>query len=312
MCFDRENNRQITEYPLYLHEDEKGNSEIIGRKGRKVRRLEMGGGLPSGGEPYKQLVTDSSGVAKWEDRLAYSEPEREIYSASQVEFMTQTAGTGEQYFEAVVSSIALEEGAEYRLMVDGEFVSNEYFECASMNYMGLYFGDGLLAWAEELHRYNDGTRGYCVTEEYIFLINFAPGPHDIAVYKVEETVHKIDPKYLYDTFEIHVDLEVGDTGQVCTSRESYEDIDAAFNAGKVLAVTLTYPESFGMHPERAVITEPGRLFKDLVNNSIVIVLTTNYAGAMIGNTLSMSGMRFASGTKNVEVVTKTFSLTPAT
>ena len=48
MCFDRENNRQITEYPLYLHEDEKGNSEIIGRKGRKVRRLEMGGGIPEG------------------------------------------------------------------------------------------------------------------------------------------------------------------------------------------------------------------------------------------------------------------------
>ena len=73
MCFDRENNRQITEYPLYLHEDEKGNSEIIGRKGRKVRRLEMGGGMPEGGAPYKQLVTDGEGKTVWEDRLAYSE-----------------------------------------------------------------------------------------------------------------------------------------------------------------------------------------------------------------------------------------------
>lgn len=30
-----------------------------------------GGGLPSGGEPYQQLVTDGDGNAKWENRLAY-------------------------------------------------------------------------------------------------------------------------------------------------------------------------------------------------------------------------------------------------
>ena len=28
-----------------------------------------GGGLPSGGAPYQQLVTDGDGNAKWEDRL---------------------------------------------------------------------------------------------------------------------------------------------------------------------------------------------------------------------------------------------------
>ena len=31
----------------------------------------VGGGLPSGGAPYQQLVTDGDGNAKWEDRLAY-------------------------------------------------------------------------------------------------------------------------------------------------------------------------------------------------------------------------------------------------
>lgn len=30
-----------------------------------------GGGLPTGGTPYQQLVTDGAGNAKWEDRLAY-------------------------------------------------------------------------------------------------------------------------------------------------------------------------------------------------------------------------------------------------
>lgn len=32
-----------------------------------------GGGLPSGGTPYQQLVTDGNGNTKWEDRLAYDD-----------------------------------------------------------------------------------------------------------------------------------------------------------------------------------------------------------------------------------------------
>lgn len=39
-------------------------------------------GLPSGGAPYQQLVTDSTGAAKWEDRLAYRE---ELVSVDLVE-----------------------------------------------------------------------------------------------------------------------------------------------------------------------------------------------------------------------------------
>lgn len=33
----------------------------------------IGGGLPTGGEPHQQLVTDGEGNAKWEDRLCYEE-----------------------------------------------------------------------------------------------------------------------------------------------------------------------------------------------------------------------------------------------
>lgn len=33
-----------------------------------------GSGLPTGGAPYQQLVTDGEGNAKWEDRLAYEKP----------------------------------------------------------------------------------------------------------------------------------------------------------------------------------------------------------------------------------------------
>lgn len=37
----------------------------------KLQSSDGAGGLPEGGEPYKQLVTDGEGNAVWEDRLAY-------------------------------------------------------------------------------------------------------------------------------------------------------------------------------------------------------------------------------------------------
>lgn len=53
---------------------------IAGQYLTPITRMEMflkqfgggGGGLPTGGQPYQQLVTDGEGTAKWEDRLAYS------------------------------------------------------------------------------------------------------------------------------------------------------------------------------------------------------------------------------------------------
>lgn len=41
-------------------------------KGEDVKELYgSGGGLPEGGDPHQQLVTDADGVAKWEDRTHY-------------------------------------------------------------------------------------------------------------------------------------------------------------------------------------------------------------------------------------------------
>lgn len=44
-----------------------------------------GGSLPTGGEPYKQLVTDGDGNAVWEDRLAYED------AGGMVEILPETA-----------------------------------------------------------------------------------------------------------------------------------------------------------------------------------------------------------------------------
>lgn len=47
--------------------------EIVDAKAREDISKLSGGGLPTGGQPYQQLVTDGTGAAKWEDRLAYRE-----------------------------------------------------------------------------------------------------------------------------------------------------------------------------------------------------------------------------------------------
>ena len=49
---------------------EKPKYEVIGGK-EDCAGGNGGGGLPEGGEPYKQLVTDASGKTVWEDRLAW-------------------------------------------------------------------------------------------------------------------------------------------------------------------------------------------------------------------------------------------------
>lgn len=68
---------------------------IAGHDLTPITRMEMflkqfggsgGGGLPTGGAAYQQLVTDGEGNAKWEDRLAYSEGFCITWSGNSAEF----------------------------------------------------------------------------------------------------------------------------------------------------------------------------------------------------------------------------------
>lgn len=60
---------------LPLVEEVNENTSLVGWDGEKTVRVASdmvgGSGLPEGGEPYKQLVTDGEGKTVWEERLAY-------------------------------------------------------------------------------------------------------------------------------------------------------------------------------------------------------------------------------------------------
>lgn len=65
---------------LPLVEEVNENTSLVGWDGEKTVRVASdmvgGSGLPEGGEPYKQLVTDGEGKAGWEERLAWLEDDK--------------------------------------------------------------------------------------------------------------------------------------------------------------------------------------------------------------------------------------------
>lgn len=74
---------------LPLVEEVNENTSLVGWDGEKTVRVANdmvgGSGLPEGGEPYKQLVTDGEGKTVWENKLGYKEeslkpfiPEQEL------------------------------------------------------------------------------------------------------------------------------------------------------------------------------------------------------------------------------------------
>ena len=222
MCFDRDNNRQITEYPLYLHEDEKGNSEIIGRKGRKVRRLEMGGGMPEGGVPYKQLVTDGEGKTVWEDRLAYESSIVIDWDANLENFETFSPADGIAFARVYDKAIGIDKWNKATAAIDGDENAPLYSKQVSENL--IMVNEGIFAVLA------DGT----MIEEFVFpktgvyvIANMPP----IRI-TIEET-NKINSKYIpVTTFYLH-------EGKLYKTPDFEEkttvaDIEKAFGTGLVI------------------------------------------------------------------------------
>ena len=82
--------------------------------------------VPSGGEPYQQLVTDGTGTAKWEDRLAYAETKLgEIVPETTVTFSDMGGLMGANFPD----SFNPEEGVPYRITWDGETYECLMYDC---------------------------------------------------------------------------------------------------------------------------------------------------------------------------------------
>ena len=107
----------------------------ITRMEKFLKQFGGGGGLPTGGAPYQQLVTDGEGNAKWTDRLAYETDPiiEEVFPEQTVAFSLQ----GNSYMASISQQHDFALGDSYTVKWDG----TEY-ECVCSEFSGMaYIGN---------------------------------------------------------------------------------------------------------------------------------------------------------------------------
>ena len=143
--------------------------------------------VPSGGAPYQQLVTDGTGTATWEDRLAYAETKLgEIVPETTVTFSDMGGLMGANFPD----SFNPEEGVPYRITWDGET-----YECLMCDYNGY----------PALGNLDIANMGEDTGEPFIMAYNGTAWmtatsntstAHLISISGLSEVVKKIDAKYV--------------------------------------------------------------------------------------------------------------------
>lgn len=177
---------------LPLVEEVNENTSLVGWDGEKTVRVASdmvgGSGLPEGGEPHKQLVTDGEGKTVWEDKLAWKDSgEAEFVSNVSVSYRSRS----------IDLEYSFEEGKRYTVVWDG--VS---YNCVARNYDGY-----IMIGNNAIYEYDNGdatdtgepfvidnengtTNGY---------VTFASGDtktHTVSIIGVVENIKKIDEKFI--------------------------------------------------------------------------------------------------------------------
>lgn len=157
-----------------LTPDESGNVDVSG--------------LPEGASPYMQLVTDSEGNAKWEERLAYTtEPvETVLMEEQEVSFQIYDGMGG----CTSPVNVDLTEGTTYIVTFDG---TDYECICAATESLGCYIGNGGLAGLEDT---GEPFAYACTSQEYIWVASGEETTHTIKlVGNIRQSI-PISTKYL--------------------------------------------------------------------------------------------------------------------
>ena len=238
------------------------NAHVLAEQGGEIVRIpasSVGGGLPSGGAPYQQLVTDADGVVKWEDRLAYD---------------ARPANTTLALGDFTMPIYKISDDIPDFLQDITESTSVNVWLNGSKDTVKFYLLSDEYAFAQEgvvVVAYNDnvevysGDRFICTLPErglYLAKLNetYVEG---IAPAGTEEPVitwngftgilKTIDPKYIPDIGNslsvvfMALNAEPDDHGWSCTKvtcNKSVDDIYAAFKSGTNINARLTVQSSF--------------------------------------------------------------------
>ena len=180
------------------------------------------------GAPYQQLVTDSGGSAKWEDRLAYVTTEEQvIFSQENIAFTERNGvyGAGPLDMPETIST-----GEKYSVNFDGET-----YDCIAHMVPRdsfIYIGNGFL------NRMPDNTgEPFLIlhpfdTTEIVILTSLTNSTHTVSISRVVETVHTIPQKWLPEKTKVYIrtddDYMYFDSER--TRRLSAEDFISAVNS----------------------------------------------------------------------------------
>lgn len=175
----------------------------------------------SGAPPNSQLVTDADGVAKWEDRLAYTEKNTSM-------LVPETTINIESANAPCYDLFALEgfaAGETYIVTWDG--VSYECVSYIAQPPDTPSIGNGAIATTNG----GNGEPFFCtVYEGKVMLFASESGEHTISIYGATVVVHKIADEYLPPYVKFYT---LGDGEQPLTKEELYSIINEFNNGVKV-------------------------------------------------------------------------------
>lgn len=193
-------------------------------------------------QPHQQLVTDSEGNAKWEDKLCYEGLTEIIHQQT----ITCEQETSDIYCGAVDGHLTTDMvGKTYKVRFNGV----EY-ECEAVKFSGVdgvYLGNTSLIGAQ-------GGNGepFIIFDQGNCVIGVSePGEYEICI--LESHIKTIDPKYIPDIGNsisvvfMALNAEPDDHGWSCTKvtcNKSVDDIYAAFKSGTNIDALLTVQSSF--------------------------------------------------------------------
>lgn len=193
-----------------------------------------GSGLPQGGAPNQQLVTDANGVAKWEDRMAYKQTSESIFAVEQ-KVNTTKAPYGSSISGSGVCNGDIVYSKTYRVTFNGvDYNCVAHVGRDSMNFLG----DSALSAANV----SDGSDEFSNGEPFavrtnagvFYLSTESAGEYTVTISEIEEEVKRLDsdllPEIVPAVDQPHMQLVTDANGE-----KKWED-RLAYSIGNAFAV----------------------------------------------------------------------------
>lgn len=249
-----------------------------------------GSGLPTGGTPYQQLVTDGEGTAKWEDRTYYAEKCEVTIIPLQDFIFTDIGSPGVAV--CTTDKINLVVGQEYTVDFDG---TTYVCICADGEGVPGYIGNPMIIGLGE----NTG-EPFCIllneidTGRYntMLAVSGDPSTHSVSVVGTEIIYHKIPVVYQEPQFVVF-EVQKNESGVYALNNATYDDVYRAMRDGKTVFLKLDL-----------------RLFQCSTSNNASYGTIINFSSIYDNGKIIFSNIDvYKDG--NIEYVIKTISATSA-